>query len=259
MPTWSPEQYLRFAEDRTRPSRELAARIRTARPNSIIDLGCGPGNSTAVLAELWPDAAITGLDSSREMLDHARRNYPQHQWIHGDIGNWAGAAGEPYDLVFSNAALHWLGDHAALFPSLLRRIAAGGTLAIQMPYNPDAPFNRILFDLESSNAWRPRLPPAGVRAKNVCDPGFYYDILAPVSTFTDIWETRYLMVRPGVEAIVDWLKGAALRPFMDALPGEADRESFINDFTGALRSEYQPSADGNVLFPFRRLFVTAGR
>jgi trans-aconitate 2-methyltransferase len=259
MPTWSPEQYLLFAEDRTRPSRELAARVRTERVNTIIDLGCGPGNSTAVLAELWPDATITGLDSSVEMLDEARRMYPQQRWVHGDISEWSTATAEPYDLVFSNAALHWIAGHATLYPRLFARVAAGGTLAIQVPYNWDEPFHRILCDLESSSAWRQRLPSTGVRAKSGHDAGFYYDVLAPAATSTNLWETRYVIVLPDVESIVEWNKGTALRPFLDALPNEADRKNFIDDFTGALRSEYLPRADGKVLFPFRRLFLVARR
>src|SRR5215469_5115266 len=123
MPTWNPELYLRFEEDRTRPSRELAARVPTRRVTTIIDLGCGPGNSTAVLSQMWPNAAISGLDSSVEMLDQARETYPQHTWIHGDISEWAAAGAESYDVVFSSAALQWIGDHATLYPNLLRRVA----------------------------------------------------------------------------------------------------------------------------------------
>jgi trans-aconitate 2-methyltransferase len=259
MPTWNPDQYLLFAEDRTRPSRELAARVRTECVSSIIDLGCDPGNSTAVLAELWPDAEITGFDSSVEMLDQARRMHPKHKWVHGDISEWATAAAEPYDLIFSNADLHWVDDHATLYPRLFTRVAAGGALAIQVPYNWAEPFHRILCDLESSTAWRQRLSSAGVRARFGHDPEFYYEILAPATRSINLWETRYFIVMPGVESIVEWLKGAAPRPFLDALPNEADRTSFVDDFTAALRSEYRPSSDGKVLFPFRRLFLIAGR
>ena len=256
MPTWNPEEYLRFEEDRTRPSRDLAARVCAERVNTIMDLGCGPGNSTAVLAEHWPDAAITGLDSSIEMLDRARSTYPQHKWVQGDISQWADAA-ESYDLVFSNTALHWLGDHATLYPKLLRRVVTGGTLAIQTPCHLDEPFHGILCDLQSSHAWRPRLPPGGVRARFGHDSGFYYDILAPVAASINIWETKYTSVMPGVESIIDWLNGTALRPFFDVLPDEADRRRFVSDLENALRPEYKPRADGNVLFAFRRLFLVA--
>jgi trans-aconitate 2-methyltransferase len=259
MPTWNPEQYLHFAEERTRPSRELASRIHAERVNAIIDLGCGPGNSTAVLAERWPHSAITGLDNSIEMLDRAGKTYPQRKWVLGDISEWAAQADEPYGLVFSNAALHWVEDHATLYPRLLRRVAAGGALAIQMPWNWEEPFHKILCDFESCSAWRSRLPTAGVCQRLGHDNGFYYDLLAPDSTSVDIWETRYVMVMPRVESIVDWTAGTALRPFLDALPDEADRKNFVRDYTTALRSEYKPRTDGKVLFPFRRLFQVATR
>jgi trans-aconitate 2-methyltransferase len=227
--------------------------------SAIIDLGCGPGNSTAVLAELWPRATITGLDSSEEMLDHARREYPHHKWILGDISEWAAAVAELYDLVFSNAALQWVEDHATLYPRLLRRVAVEGSLAIQMPYNWEESFHKILRDMESSNAWRRRLPPAGVRRGRSYDPGFYYDLLAPGSTSVSIWETRYTIVMPGVESIVDWLRGTVLRPFLDALPDEEDRKRFVGDYAGALESEYRSRTDGKILFPFRRIFMVATR
>jgi trans-aconitate 2-methyltransferase len=193
------------------------------------------------------------------MLDQARKTYPQHTWILGDISEWAAGGAEPYDVVFSSAALQWIGDHASLFPNLLRRVAADGTLAVQVPSNWDEPYHRILCDLESSSAWRCRFPPAGVRPRSGHDPGFYYDILAPLCTSISIWETRYTVVLPGVESIVEWLEGTALRPFLDALPGEADRKSFVGDLAGALTSHYRPRVDGKVLFPFSRLFVVATR
>jgi trans-aconitate 2-methyltransferase len=258
MPTWNPEQYMRFSAERTRPSRELAAAIPKERANSIIDLGCGPGNSTATLVERWPKAAITGLDSSTEMLGYARKAYPQHQWIYADIPKWAATDTQHYDIVFSSAALQWIPDHQTLFPSIIRRVAIDGVLAVQIPYNCEEPFHRILCDLEASSFWRQRLPARGVRARLGNDVGVYYDILSPISEKTNIWDTRYTLALPGVESIVDWLRGTALRPFLDALP-EADREGFVGDYTDALRSEYKPRTNGSVLFPFRRLFLIATR
>jgi trans-aconitate 2-methyltransferase len=259
MPTWNPEQYLLFAEDYTRPSRDLAARIRAEGVSTIIDLGCGPGTSTTVLRELWPDAAITGLDSSLDMLDEARRAYPMHKWVHGDITEWATAAAEPYDLVFSGAALQWIGGHATLYPNIFARVAAGGTLAIQVPRNWGEPFYRILCDLESSSAWRHRLPSDGVRPRCDHDASFYYDILAPVASHIDIWETRYIRVVPSVESILERLKGTTLRPFRDLLPNESDFQQFVEDYASALRSEYKPHSDGKVLLSSRRLFLLAKR
>jgi trans-aconitate 2-methyltransferase len=259
MPTWNPELYLLFEEDRTVPVRDLAARVPIEHMNTIIDLGCGPGNSTAVLAERWPDASILGLDNSAEMLEHARGRYPRQRWVHGGISEWAASANEQYDLVFSNAALQWIGDHASLYPALFAHVAPGGKFAVQVPHNWDEPFHRILCDLECSSAWRPRLPSTGIRRKAGHDAGFYYDLLAPAARSTRIWETTYNVVMPGADSIVEWLKGTALRPFFDALADETDRKSFVDDFTCALRQAYRPRPDGNVLFPFRRLFLMASR
>src|SRR5690349_3091268 len=202
MPTWNPDQYLLFEEDRTLPVRDLVARIPMEHASTIIDLGCGPGTSTAVLAKRWPGASITGLDNSVEMLDHARSKYPSLHWIHGDIAEWAATTREQCDLVFSNAALHWIDDHASLYPALFARVAPGGAFAAQVPYNPTEPVHRILCDLESSNAWRPRLPATGVRRRVVDDPSFYYDLLASMARRIRLWETTYILVMPGV--ILSW-------------------------------------------------------
>jgi trans-aconitate 2-methyltransferase len=114
MSTWNADQYLRFADERTRPCRDLAASVSVKPVRRVIDLGCGPGNSTAVLAERWPAAELTGLDSSAEMIDAARQSSGGPRWVVGDIGAWAEGDDGPYDVVFSNAALQWLPDHAVV-------------------------------------------------------------------------------------------------------------------------------------------------
>ena len=147
MPTWNADQYLQFAEERTRPCRDLVARIALEHPRRIIDLGCGPGNSTRVIAARWPDARIAGLDSSPAMIEKARTECPSCDWIADDIERWTGGADEPYDLVFSNAALQWVPDHPRLFPKLLQRVAAGGALAVQMPGNWDSTAHNIMRNI----------------------------------------------------------------------------------------------------------------
>src|SRR5580704_1746796 len=147
MPTWNPQQYLKFAEERSRPCRDLAARVEISNPQRIIDLGCGPGNSAEVLSARWPQAAITGLDSSAAMIDAARAASPQCDWRTGDISEWAAASGERFDVVFSNAALQWVGDHAAVFPQLLARVAEGGALAVQVPGNYGEAQHRLMREV----------------------------------------------------------------------------------------------------------------
>src|SRR5262245_53072069 len=152
MPTWSPDHYLKFEDQRTRPCRDLADRIRIDNVRTVIDLGCGPGNSTAVLEDHWPTAKITGLDTSVELLDRARGAKPQHEWIAGDIAQWSAGSNGKYDVVFSNAALQWVRDHAEVYPRLFARVAPGGALAIQVPINLNAPAHEIMRDLASSPA-----------------------------------------------------------------------------------------------------------
>jgi trans-aconitate 2-methyltransferase len=258
-PAWDATQYLRFADERTRPCRELAARVALDSPRHAIDLGCGPGNSTQVLVERWPDADLTGLDSSTEMIDAARQSSLKCRWLVKDIRDWAATNPHPVDLIFSNAALQWLPDHAALFPALLQRVAAGGALAVQMPNNLDAPAHRVARDLAASESWRNRFPAAGVRVWHVHDAGFYYDLLAPQAARLDIWETEYAHVMDGAEQILEWYKGSGLRPYFAALSSAAERDEFAADYLRTIRAAYPPRADGRILFSFRRLFLIAYR
>lgn len=259
MPTWNADQYLRFGDERTQPCRDLVARIALASPRRIIDLGCGPGNSTEVLAKRWPAAELTGLDSSPEMIDAARGMYPERRWVVRDIAAWATGDDGPFDVVFSNAAMQWVDDHATTYPRLLTRAASGGALAVQVPCNYGAPAHRLMRELAESDGWRARLPAGGVREWHVHDPGFYYDVLAPHAARIEVWETEYLHVMAGPEAIVDWYKGTGLRPFLDALASDAERASFMAEYLELIRVAFPRRPDGRVLFPFRRLFVVAYR
>jgi trans-aconitate 2-methyltransferase len=181
MPTWSASQYLKFSEERTRPCRDLAARVSVTPVHRIIDLGCGPGNSTEVLAGLWPEAEITGLDNSAEMIEDARRSHPAWRWIASDIASWAENGEEQFDVVFSNAAPQWVGDHDSIYPRLLSRVAPGGAFAMQIPGNFDGPAYRLMRETAASAAWQRHFPPGRVREWHVHDLNFYYDVLAPPS------------------------------------------------------------------------------
>ena len=256
MPTWDPKQYLQFAEERTLPCRDLVRRIELNAPASIIDLGCGPGNSSAVIADRWPQAQITGLDNSPEMIAAARRALPQNNWIVGDIMGWAEGDDHPFDLVFSNAAMQWVDDHSVAFARLMQHVAPGGALAAQMPGNYDAPAHLLMRELSASPAWRDRFPQS-VREWNVHDLPFYYDVLNPHAKRVDLWATEYIHNMPESGAIVEWYRGTGLRPFLDALTSESDRERFTNEYGQRLRAAYPQQSDGRVLFPFRRLFMIA--
>ena len=249
MPSWNADQYLKFADERTQPCRDLVARIGAASVQSVIDLGCGPGNSTAVLAQRWPGAAITGLDNSASMIDAARHEHPAHRWIARDISEWAANETERFDIVFSNAALQWVPDHASLYPRLLARVRSGGALAVQIPADFDALPHRLMRELA----------PPGVFVKEwrSHEPAFYYDVLAPHARRLDVWQIEYQHIMPDADAIVEWYKGSGLRPFLEALEAGAAREKFITEFSGRIRAAYPARPDGKVLFPFRRLFLIA--
>jgi trans-aconitate 2-methyltransferase len=259
MSGWDPSQYLKFAAERTQPCRDLAARISVTNVRRAIDLGCGPGNSTAVLRDRWPDAEFTGLDSSAEMMERARREYPDQHWIAGDISEWAAGGDGQFDVVFSNAALQWVDGHANVYPRLLSRVAPGGALAIQIPGNIDALPHRLMRELAASPEWIHWFPPGKVREWHHHEMDFYYDVLAPSAARLELWATEYLHILPDAAAIVEWYRGTGLRPFLEVLETGAARQRFAAGYLESLRPHYPPRAAGGVLFPFRRIFLIAYR
>ena len=252
--SWSPEQYLRFAAPRLRPAADLLAAVPLAAPRVVVDLGCGAGNVTRLLGERWPEARITGVDDSASMLAKAAQEFPRAHWQRCGIADWHGD--EPVDLIYSNAALQWLGDHGRLFPSLFAQLAPGGVLAVQMPRNFEAPSHREIASTVQAGPWRERLAPLLVPSP-VAAPGVYYEILAPLAARLDIWETEYLQVLEGEDPVKEWTKGTWLRRFLDALADDAERAAFEADYAVRVRLAYPRRADGRTLFPFRRLFIVA--
>src|SRR4051794_18371218 len=253
MHSWDAGQYLRFAEERTRPALDLLARIDVVAPQRVVDLGCGRGNSTALRRERWPDAVLEGLDSSQDMLAAARRDHPGTVFMAGDITTWQPA--EPYDVVFSNAALQWVGDHAGLLPRLVAAVRPGGALAVQMPRNHDFATHALMRRVAAEGPWRERL--AGARDPSpVQPPEFYYDRLTPLSRRVILWETNYIQVMNGVGAIVAWLRGTGLGPFLGRLDAGEQRQ-FLERYERLLADAFPPRADGKVLLPYPRLFFIA--
>ena len=254
-PGWDPAKYLEFAGHRLRPALDLLARVPTAAPAVVHDLGCGAGNVTRLLLARWPAAAVTGVDGSLAMLATARVAAPEVTWVQGDIGTWRGP--RPADVVFSNAALHWLDDHRGLFPRLVAGLAPGGVLAVQMPRNHGAPSHTEMVAAAAAGPWRDRLRPA-LRARPVAEPAVYHDILASHVSRLDIWETEYLHVLEGDNPVVEWTRGSALKPLLDALE-EPERSGFLAEYSARIARAYPRRPDGRTLLSFRRLFIVAVR
>lgn len=261
--TWNPAQYLQYEDARLRPALELIARIPLAAPARIVDLGCGAGNVALHLARRWPLARITGVDGDEAMLAKAREataGDARFRFEHADLAAWHAA--QPFDLVFSNAALHWLDGHESLFARLARSVAAGGTLAVQMPGNFGARSHLSLHETAQAPRWRERLGPL-VRAQPVAQAATYFDWLAPHFARVDVWTTEYLQHLPrradGEHPVLAWMRGSALLPFLDALLDGDEREAFVHALASRLALAYPIRADGSVLFAFRRLFIVASR
>jgi len=251
---WDPKAYLDFEDERTRPAVELLARIGLKSPSHVIDLGCGPGNSTALLARRWPKARLEGLDSSEAMLDQARRSGTPASWHSGDIPSWSPA--KSYDVIFANAALHWIEDQEPLMRRLMSAVAPGGVFAFQVPVNFHEPSHRLMREVAGEGPWAAKLE--GVRNIMLGSAQGYYEMLEPLSSHLDIWQTEYLQVLSGEDAVLRWVSGTGLRPFVNALEGE-ERAAFIAEYKKRLDRAYPMRASGRTLFPFPRLFVVAKR
>ncbi len=247
---WDPKIYMAFGEERTRPARELLARIDNERPGRVVDLGCGPGNSTALLAERWPHAELDALDNSAEMLDAARKTGITARWEQVDIAHWN--PGKTYDVIYSNATLQWVPDHARLLPDIVRHVENGGVFAFQVPRNFSDPCHTLIHDVARNGPWRAKLE--GVRDWwNVQEPETYFDILEPHARSIDIWETRYVQVLDGEDAVYRWMTGTGLRPFANALQGD-EREAFLAEYRRRVGEAYPRRQSGVTLYPFQRLF-----
>ncbi|WP_329218065.1 trans-aconitate 2-methyltransferase [Streptomyces sp. NBC_01485] len=257
-PSWDPAQYLRHAGHRARPFTDLLARVPDlpGDPPRIGDLGCGPGNVTALLADRWPTARVTGYDNSPRMLaDAAAHAGARLDFVHADLATWAPT--ETYDLLVSNAALHWVPGHLDALPGWLDGLAPGGTFAFQVPDNLDAPLHALMRELGGTPRWKSRVSEALRPVDSVHAPAVYLDRLARLGCATDVWTTTYLHVLQGDDPVLDWAKGTGLRPALDALADDPEAQAaFVTEYRDLLRKAYQPTPYGTVL-PFCRLFAVA--
>jgi trans-aconitate 2-methyltransferase len=253
MAAWNAEQYLKYAGERTQPAIDLAARIPVEAPQRVVDIGCGPGNSTEVLARRFPNAHILGVDNSPEMIKAAREAHPQLEFALCDAATGLEALGTGFDVAFSNACIQWVPDHPALLWRMLALLRPGGALSIQDPMNFEEPIHRIIAEV--SCAWLAGRTP---RIFHTLTPGDYYDLLAESASSFCMWETTYYHTMRSHEDILEWYRGTGLRPYLALLP-EADCPAFERDILTRVAAAYPKQKNGGILFRFPRLFMLATR
>jgi trans-aconitate 2-methyltransferase len=257
---WDPREYLRFSDERGRPFRDLLDRVPASAPSYVVDLGCGPGNLTATLSDRWPEADVVGVDSSAEMIRQAREEcgghdttVPRPRFVEGDLRSWRPEG--PVDVLVSNATLQWVPGHVDLLDDLVAAVRAGGWFAFQVPGNFGESSHTELAAVRDSARWRDRLAGAGLVQPWVAEPEVYLERLAPYAASLDVWETTYLQVLDGEDAVLAWVRGTALRPILSELD-DGEQGEFLEEYGARLRAAYPRRPFGTVL-PYRRIFVVA--
>ena len=256
MRDWNTALYMKFDAERTRAARDLLAQVPKFNPQTIYDLGCGPGNSTQLLVDAFPKAKVIGLDSSHNMLEVARETVPHAAFIKQDILTWAPDA--PVDLIFSNAALHFLPDHHELIIKLVSFLRPGGVLALQMPNNIQELSHALMRMIAADWPWSKRLVPIAKTRAVIGATEDYYGWLTSVCTKVDLWLTTYIHPLDGADGIIEWFVGSGLRPFLEPLtPGE--RDAFLAIYRAELVAAYPHQPNGKVLLRYPRLFFVVER
>jgi trans-aconitate 2-methyltransferase len=259
---WDPHEYLRYADERGRPFADLLARVPTTSPDHVVDLGCGPGNLTATLAQRWPEAAVLGVDSSAEMIGQAKEEYERPSppgragslhFREADLRVWR--PDRPIDVLVSNATLQWVPGHLDLLDDLVGDVRPGGWFAFQVPGNFGEPSHTELAAVRDSPRWSERLAGVDLARPWVAEPADYLARLAAHATTLDVWETTYLQILDGDDAVLGWMRGTGLRPVLSVLD-DAEQAEFVDEYAARLRAAYPPRAFGTVL-PYRRIFAVA--
>ncbi|MCM1579533.1 MAG: methyltransferase domain-containing protein [Ruminococcus sp.] len=252
--SWDPGQYLKFRKERTQPSADLINRIKLSEPKRVIDIGCGPGNSTKMLRKRYPKAKITGIDNSEEMIKTASKNHPDISFSLCDASKELSAIGEKFDIVFSNACIQWIPDHNKLLREMYGLLNEGGVMAVQVPMNFSEPIHRIISERVNSEKWQSTL--SGTRIFHTLSPEEYYGILAEISENFSMWQTVYFHRMRSHSDIMEWYKGTGLRPYLDRLD-KREAAEFEGEILERINEEYPVLDCGEIIFKFPRLFFTA--
>ncbi len=255
MADWNSTQYLKFKAQRTQPAIDLAARIDT-NPLEIIDIGCGPGNSTRVLKNRFPNARVVGSDTSENMLETARRDNPDCEFIQLDAGGDLSEFSGKFDVAFSNACIQWIPNHGELLPNLFSMLKSGGELAVQVPVNFDEPIHQIIGRVSSSEKWREKLNLP--QLFYTLTEREYFDILSDLTDDFEMWKTIYFHRMPSIDSIIEWYKSTGLKPYLEVL-SDADKADFTNDVKREVEKAYPAQKNGEIIFRFPRLFFIAKR
>jgi len=256
---WSSEQYLKFKAERTQPSEDLAARIPVSSPKKIIDIGCGPGNSTRVLKNKYPDAHILGVDSSSDMIAKAEKDNPDMEFRLINVPSELDKLSDKFDVVFSNAVLQWIPDHPVLLPRLWELLNAGGTLAVQIPMNFEQPIHKIVDSTAKSAKWSGKIGQPRLFHTLSCEE--YFDIVSRLTDNFSFWHTTYFHRMPSAQSIMEWYKGTGLRPYLAALEkyGGQDAADFEREVYEQVEKEYPSRENGEIIFRFPRFFFIANK
>jgi len=251
---WDPELYLKYRNERTQPSMDLVSKINITNPARIIDIGCGPGNSTDVLRQRWPHSNITGLDNSPEMINKAKIDYPGLDWILSDILSYK--PGFEFNIVFSNATIQWIPKHHYLINKLYEMVGPGGALAVQIPQFNEMPVGKSIEYIVSKIKWR-ELTKGCSELFTYHEYNFYYNTLLKFTNLIQMWETSYIHVLDSHQSILEWIKSTALKPYLESLNNIELKNEFENEILNEIRINYPAAKNGNILFPFKRLFFIA--
>lgn len=254
MADWDSTQYLKFKTERTQPAIDLIHRIQLDSPHKILDIGCGPGNSTQVLASRFPNAKITGIDTSENMIHTAKQQHPELEFLVCDAGTDLPTLGNDYDLVFSNACIQWIPNHRKLLPDMMNLLGSGGVLAVQVPMNYEEPIHKLIGEVSLSSKWEPFF--SNPRFLFNMEQGEYFDVLSEISSEFTLWQTTYFHHMKSHSDILEWYRSTGLKPYFDVLPDDK-KPLFEHDILERIQSSYPKQKNGTIIFRFPRFFFTA--